>query len=327
MTLRQRFLASSAALLDQIPAVRDADVRAIHEARVATRRMRAALPILSACYPHPNLKTVAGTLKKAGRALGRVRDLDVAVEVIAELERTSPPSAARAAEVRRAIVAKQLTARRRLVKVFDDLPLDQLQSLAADLARSHRTGSMGGRPECDGAIRDALREQAAALRQAIAHGSGVYFPKRAHAVRIDAKKLRYVLEMTKDPQAVAHNGVTVLRKAQDVLGKLHDRDVLRKRFARLADDEEDSSLAAALVAIDAECQELFATYLSRRPALLEVCDGIDRFVARMRWPYFSTSSFLRVAAVALPAAAVLAARADVPHAALARVTRLTRTRG
>ena len=155
----------------------------------------------SICYPETDLKSTARTVKKAGRALGRVRDLDVAIELIGELERTSPAVAGRAAEVRRSIAARQLRARRRLVKEFDDLPLAAVKSVAAHLPKGRWAVSRAGMQECDGPVRDALREQAAALRQAIEHGSGVYFPKRAHGVRIDAKKLRYVLEMTDDPDA------------------------------------------------------------------------------------------------------------------------------
>ena len=218
MTLRRQLLTSTSALLDQLPGVRDGGVEAIHDARVATRRIRALLPVLSVCYPQTDLKRTAGTIKKAGRALGRVRDLDVAIELITELERTSPAAAGRAAEVRHLIAAKQLTARRRLVKKFDDLPLGAVMSAAVQLPKNRWHVVRAGMQECDGPIRDALRDHAAALRHAIDHGSGVYFPKRAHAVRIDAKKLRYILEMTNDPEAIAAGGLKTLKKAQEILG-------------------------------------------------------------------------------------------------------------
>ncbi len=322
MTLRAQLLDSTLALLDQLPGVRDGNVDAVHDARVATRRMRALLPILSACYPHTDLKSTARTVKKAGRALGRVRDLDVAIELIGELERTSPAVAERAAEVRRSIAAKQLTARRRLVKEFDGLPLGALKSVAAHLPRARWAVSRVGMRECDGPVRDALREQAAALRQAVEHGSGVYFPKRAHSVRIDAKKLRYVLEMADDPDTIAPDGLKILKKSQEILGRLHDREVLRQRFARLAvNDEDDASLEAALAEIDGECQQLFASYVTRRAALLEVCDSVERFAASTHVRFIRPVALLRVASMALPVAAVLAVRAGAGRAILARIER------
>lgn len=307
MTLRGQLVASTSALLDLLPGVRDGDVDAIHDARVATRRMRALLPILSGCYPRAHLKATARTVRKAGRALGRVRDLDVAIELIGELERTSPAVAGRAPEVRRALAAKQLTARRRLVKKFDALPLAALKDVAVHLPKGSWAASVTGTQECDAPIRDALREQAAALRHAIEHGSGVYFPNRAHGVRIDAKKLRYVLEMTSDPETIAPDGLKALKKSQEILGQLHDREVLRERFARLpVTDDDDSSVAAVLTAIDAECQQLFAAYATRRAALLDVCASVESFAASTHGRFIRPASLLRVASIALPVAAALA---------------------
>ena len=57
MNLRGQLVASTLALLDQLPGVRDGGVEAIHDARVATRRIRALLPILSICYPQADLKS------------------------------------------------------------------------------------------------------------------------------------------------------------------------------------------------------------------------------------------------------------------------------
>ncbi len=314
MTLRRQLLASTSALLDQLPGVRDGGVEAIHDARVATRRIRALLPVLSICYPQTDLKSTARTIKKAGRALGRVRDLDVAIELITELERTTPAAAGRAAEVRHLIAARQLTARRRLVKKFDDLPLAAAMSAAVHLPKNRWHFARAGMQECDGPIRDALRDHAAALRHAIDRSSGVYFPKRAHGVRIDAKKLRYILEMTNDPEAIAAGGLKTLKKAQEILGSLHDHEVLKKRFTRLADtDKDDSSVEAVLAAIEAECHRLFAEYITRRAALLDVCVAVERFAASTGRRVVRPASLLRIASVALPVAALLVARAGVPR--------------
>ena len=50
--------------------------------------------------------------------------------------------------------------------------------------------------------------------------SGVYLPKRAHRVRVETKKLRYVLELVGSAESAAM--VKRLRRAQEVLGQLHD---------------------------------------------------------------------------------------------------------
>ena len=243
MTLRAQLLDSTLALLDQLPGVRDGNVDAVHDARVATRRMRALLPILSVCYPHIDLKSTARTVKKAGRALGRVRDLDVAIELIGELERTSPAVAERAAEVRRSIAAKQLTARRRLVKEFDGLPLGALKSVAAHLpagpAGPFRARACGN-ATVRSATRCASRRRHSGRRSSTAPGCTFRSGRTPSAStrRSSATCSRWRTIRT----AIAPDGLKILKKSQEILGRLHDREVLRERFARLAvNDEDDAS--------------------------------------------------------------------------------------
>jgi hypothetical protein len=66
-----------------------------------------------------------------------------------------------------------------------------------------------------------------------------------HAMRIAAKRLRYVLEATADPcfGKYAHVAARHTKALQDVLGDIHDCDVQRPRVLRLAAElrEQDTS--------------------------------------------------------------------------------------
>ena len=120
--------------------------------------------------------------------------------------------------------------------------------------------------------------------------------------------------MTNDPEAIAEGGLKTLKKAQEILGSLHDHEVLKERFTRLADrDKDGSSVEAVLAAIEAECDRLFAAYVTRRAALLDVCVAVERFAASPGRRVVRPASLLRIASVALPLAALLAARAGVPR--------------
>ena len=66
-----------------------------------------------------------------------------------------------------------------------------------------------------------------------------------HAMRIAAKRLRYVLEATADPcfGAYAQVGARHAKVLQDVLGDIHDCDVQRPRVARLAAELHEQDAA------------------------------------------------------------------------------------
>jgi CHAD domain-containing protein len=60
------------------------DIERVHDMRVATRRLRAALEIFEPCFPTPQHKDALAEVKAVADALGERRDADV---TIAALER------------------------------------------------------------------------------------------------------------------------------------------------------------------------------------------------------------------------------------------------
>ena len=56
------------------------DIEELHDMRVATRRMRAALRIFDGYLDPQDVRPLLKGLRRTGRALGTVRDLDVAGE-------------------------------------------------------------------------------------------------------------------------------------------------------------------------------------------------------------------------------------------------------
>lgn len=62
----------------------------LHDMRVATRRLRAALEICEACFPAKRFRKALKRVKKLADALGERRDLDVEVEFLEEFAQTAP---------------------------------------------------------------------------------------------------------------------------------------------------------------------------------------------------------------------------------------------
>jgi CHAD domain-containing protein len=66
------------------------DPEAVHDMRVAMRRLRSALRVFGDCYPRKALRRLSKRTRRLGRRLGTVRDADVQLAVL----RTALASAA-----------------------------------------------------------------------------------------------------------------------------------------------------------------------------------------------------------------------------------------
>lgn len=77
----------------------------LHDMRVATRRLRAALEICEACFPPKRFRKALKRVKRLADALGERRDLDVEIEFLEDFAETAP-------EGDRAALAKRIEARR-----------------------------------------------------------------------------------------------------------------------------------------------------------------------------------------------------------------------
>jgi CHAD domain-containing protein len=160
---------------------------------------------------------------------------------------------------------------RTLIKKFERLDVESLlRTIAGGTARPARpwTRMAGGWRQL---LRRTLAERARSAAQAIDHATGLYFPARLHQARIAIKKLRYALEIAQatgiGPRSVEAS-LTQLKKSQDALGDLHDRqafidELLSPASARVEGVAADHVRLIIQLA-EAECHDLHAKYLSRR---------------------------------------------------------------
>jgi len=278
------FLSDNAqCLVALVPAVRDGATEAIHDARVATRRIRAALDLVARHRPEPHLDEAADMARRIARALGRARDIDVSLELLTDLERRVPAAAPGAALCRGHLLRHRTAARRELVRKVDSLPLDRLPTLVAVKI-----------PRLDHVLTARARERAAAVVEAVHHSSGVYFPKRAHALRVSIKKLRYLLEFS---AARDEGALKLLRKSQQILGDSQDRQVLYKTVEDLAEVTSNGELDPLLAQIEAESIHLYDRFLERRGEMLAVCTQLATEQASVR-PRAITGTLVMLGAVA-----------------------------
>jgi CHAD domain-containing protein len=60
------------------------DIERVHDMRVATRRLRAALEVFEPCFPPKEFKSALGEVKAIADALGERRDRDVTIAALEE---------------------------------------------------------------------------------------------------------------------------------------------------------------------------------------------------------------------------------------------------
>lgn len=251
-------------------AVRDGDTESVHNARIETRRIRAALPFVFDA-PEP----VARQLRRIGRALGRVRELDATDALLTTLERNAPETTPAIAVLRRDLRDRLNRERRRMVKALDLHP----RSIARAIERGDRFARLSSvwrswRHE----LRAATRRRAADVREAVDGATAVYMPNRSHSARIQIKKLRYTAELALTTGLM--QGMDVLdplQKVQRRLGALHDLHVLGATVDRteFPGDASAASLALASV-LAAESARVHEKYLGDRQRVNDACDACLR---------------------------------------------------
>jgi CHAD domain-containing protein len=298
------------ALAACLPGIREGEDKAIHDARVATRRLRETLALAHTNLESEELQDILELIHRAGRALGDARDPDVAQRLLTDIENRLPAAAPIVVKMRSEAVRAQEVARRRLIKTVETLGLSAVPRRVIRMQRRRfltaRLGQSGWRE----ALRDHIASRTAGVRHSMEHASGVYFPNRSHVLRLAIKKLRYALELAdatgdwQSPRAIHR-----LKKAQDVLGKAHDRQVVIERLKELQQPDTGADRAAidALLAfLESDIRALYDRYLSMRSDVTAICDACDRFARRRR-----RASALLAAGIALPTFILLRRRSSV----------------
>jgi CHAD domain-containing protein len=266
-------------LRSHLSGVRDGAANSVHDARIATRRIRELLHV-EEDSSSTRADELRSRFKKTARALGRVRDADVRIEMLAALEERIPHAAPWLVTVRQAQERNRLHLMRRLIKRLERSEIDGLIEHVAGRHGSaghlHRIalGALGG-GRWRRNLTLTLARRAGVAADAIEHATGVYFPKRVHAARIALKKLRYAMETAND---IGRDGLEAplrdLKKGQDVLGDLHDRHTLIVELQPAEPGDgapPDPFMPLVRQVLEAEIEKLHARYIGRRERLLEIC--------------------------------------------------------
>lgn len=216
-----------ASLLAHEPGTRlGEDVEALHEMRVATRRLRAAIKLFAEALP-VRARALRGGLGWLGSVLGAVRDLDVELAQLdawrEDLDADDRPALGPVAVLLR---ERREAARRRMLRAFDSRRYERFVAAAVDVVRrgpgrtpAAQTPILAAAPDLIGASYRKLRkmgDRIDAASDALAY----------HQLRIRGKRLRYALEFHEDvygkPLRATLRALVALQK---ILGGYHDAEV------------------------------------------------------------------------------------------------------
>ncbi len=211
------------------------DTECIHRMRVASRRLRSALPIFAFCFKKRQYKRWMANLKGVARALGEARDTDVQLAFLDRYERSlpkSPPPEGGLTAVRTILFRRREEEQERIVSELDNLErsgvLKEISQIIRGMKKERQRRRSLNRYD------QPLRESAAdtiesALGDLLSFEPVLRDPDNIrghHAVRIAAKKHRYTLEifrpLSEDRLTPA---IRSLKRIQEILGELHDCDV------------------------------------------------------------------------------------------------------
>ncbi len=281
--LRQRLVS----LLNAMPAAQAGDEISVHQARVASRRLREALPVLAGRADEQALDQAEKRVRKITRALGPVRELDVTLLLLAELETKGGTPKRAIARVRKAVVDERQKRRTEMLEVITPTRLEKLRKRLVKVSSPESHASAVPRNALsEAAAQSAFR--ARALKVAIDRAGGIYVADRLHRVRIEAKKLRYALEIQRElSRSRATASLSRLKAEQDLLGRIHDLEILieRARGAQSKLSPRDrigmAELNKLIRVLEDECRAGHAVYMGSRPSLVKLCDGIIAAAIRL----------------------------------------------
>ncbi len=231
-------------LRDKEPGTRlGEDAEELHDMRVATRRLRAALALFSDVLP-VRAQVFREELGWLGRVLGAVRDLDVQQEGLAEMAAATAGWSAGArpddhdplAELSALLERERDTARAEMLGALDSVRWERLaKGLAAMVQQGPARRSLATRVPAVIGMPDLVvaRHDKVAKAAKRAKRSGVV--SDFHRLRIGCKRLRYALEFSSEVYGGRTSRfVRQLTGLQDQLGLMQDAEVASIRLADLA---------------------------------------------------------------------------------------------
>jgi CHAD domain-containing protein len=218
----------------------------IHRMRVASRRLRAALPLFRPCFPNKQYRRWMQEITNITRALGEARDTDVQITFLSKYERkrsgkfssrskktmgTVPATAPAIKFLASRLLKRRSTLQSKVISALLKLEKSQVIEEMRDTFSNYLSANRRVKKKSlvYGISSVAALRIEKRLHAMLSYEQWIPNPDAVaehHATRIAAKKLRYTMEVYGQ---VYRRGLkkilTRVKKVQEILGDLHDCDV------------------------------------------------------------------------------------------------------
>jgi CHAD domain-containing protein len=238
------------ALVDEIEAVQAGaeSTDPVHNARVASRRLRATFPLFEDCLPAKKAKIWLKRIRKVTRALGEARDTDVQLEWLEKVYQELPEARFQPGVSRLMLRLRQ---KRENLQAPLNRSMEKLVESAILEAMCEKLEPIAAHTEDTYMYTLVLYQRSfkaihKRLADFLSFEEFVYQPDKVtelHQMRIAAKWLRYTMEAFAplySDQLKPY--LQAVRTAQELLGEIHDCDVWQSFLPQFLEEERQRTL-------------------------------------------------------------------------------------
>ncbi len=289
-------------LLSQDVGVRvSEDIEYVHRMRVATRRLREALPLFCECFYPAELKKWMRAIKALTRALGEARDCDVQYDAVErELENAALKNKPGIERLLLRLRQKRAGLQQGVVKALDRFAASATETAMLERVRvllgqsyieEQVSGAESGEDDKKSDVQAMQQKVLGFVKERIAYVMGfnelVRNPQnitQLHEIRKGLKRLRYTLELFLPLYGERlEEQIKKIKTLQDILGELHDCDVWLEWLPFFIEEEKERTLiyqghargvSRILRGLDFLCDTKRAIRIARHEAFLAAWDNM-----------------------------------------------------